>query len=842
MNDRDSRDVQDETVTLSAAVPVCALRNGDLLAQRFAILRFVGRGGMGEVYEASDRELGGTVALKVLRPHLIDSSSSLARFRREVQTARQVTHPNVCRVFDLGFHSAGEESLTFLTMEFLPGVTLSQRLRSSGPMAPSEALPLLRQIASALDALHAKGIVHRDLKPGNIMISAGTSGTVPQAVVTDFGLARTALSANDGPDSGPTQFGQVVGTPGYMAPEQQSGGTVTAASDIYSFGLIVRDMVGNGAKPVPRNWERLWQRCLETDPSKRPASAGAAVAELSGGFLANRSRAWMFAAIASMALVAALLAAFRWMPRASTGPVRHQVAVLAFTVPGHDPEVAVFADGLMEDITGRLSQFEGQNARLLVVPASFVRQQSAKTPEDARAKFSADEVVQGSLQTQGERVRLRLTVIDTHQMRQIGTVIVEDVRSNALGLEDAAVGKLAAALNLRILPGQSNESVANVAPGAYDFYLQARGYLQRGDKLAGLESAASLFNKVLQVDPKSASAYAGLAEAEHAKYNLTRDSQWMDAAIQSCSRALALNPSLPDAHIILGRIHLDAGKFEEARNDFETALQSDPRDSRGYQGLASAYEGLKRFPEAENTYRKAIALRPEDWNGYRQLGLFYYHRNNLDQAIAQFQQVVALTPDNAMGYTNLGAFQILKRDPEAATKSLTRALELDPNRATTLANLAKLYFDREDYPKAIGLYSRAVKLNAKDFRFHGSLGIAYLRSHGLAQGTATLKEAIRLVDGELRVNPNRAELYSYKALYLSNLGNAEQVPSLLRRAEQLSPGDANIEIRAAETLANIGTPAEAVRLLRKLASAGYPVSELKASLPLRPLLAQLSAQ
>ena len=861
---------ENETETLAPPRGSRALSRNDLLAGRFSILRLLGSGGMGEVYEAADRQLGGTVALKVLRPELAHDARFLERFRREVQTARQVTHRNICRIFDVGFHSANGKELTFLTMEFLDGVTLSQRLRTREGMPVADALPLIRQIADGLDALHQKGIIHRDFKPGNIMLVPGPDGTI-RAVIADFGLAR-AIDVEPDSALAPTLTGQIVGTPDYMAPEQLLGRDLTPAADIYALGLVIYEMVTGrkpfpasaggafaraieraGAAPVPpsryanhlpKSWERTLLQCLEREPHDRPQSAGEVVEGLSGGRISGKRRRprWLTGVLTSLAvLVLAAAGAWRFelVRRVPAPPARQHVAVLSFNVLGKDPELAVFADGLMEGITGRLSQFEAPNQGLTVVPAGLVRQQGAKTPADAKTKLGADEVVQGSLQTQGERVRLLLTLVNTGEASQTRSLIVEDKRANALSLEDAAVEKLAAALNLRAAPETGKEALAAVAPGAYEYYLQARGYLQRRDRLPGIESAILLFQRGLEIDSQSAGAYAGLGEAYKVKFDLTRDSSWLDKALTSCKRALELNPSLPGAYIVLGRIHLENGRYDEAQKDFEKALTFDSRDSQGYQGLAQAYEGLKRYDQAEATYRKAIALRPEDWNGYRQFGLYYYRRRDFDRAIEQYRQVVALTPDNAQGYTNLGAFQILKGATLDAQKSLARALQLDPDRVSTIANLAKLYFDQGLYPKAIELYQRAAKLNAGDFRMPGSLGIAYKRSGDDAHARAPLESAIRLVDGELRVNPKRAELYSYQGLYLAALGRSGEANAASQRALELAPDDTDILVRTAETQASMGNNEHALALLRKLGVKGYPLTKLKNSAPLRPLLTKV---
>ena len=295
--DRLFADLQEtETVHLAVDRSRRSLHPGDLLQNRFRIRRFVGQGGMGEVYEAEDQELGGRVALKAIRPHHAGDPEFLGRFRREVQLARQVTHPNVCRVFDVGYHRDGDTERAFLTMEFLDGETLSEHLRRRGPLPLDAALPLIRQLTDGLAALHEKGIVHRDFKPGNVMVVASVSGQSSRAVISDFGLARVLVDSSASADF--SRSGHVIGTPDYMAPEQLLGRAVTPSSDIYSLGLVIYEMV-TGRKPFPGGqplenavqrmvekptppsehssrvnaaWNDTILRCLEREPKDRPAS------------------------------------------------------------------------------------------------------------------------------------------------------------------------------------------------------------------------------------------------------------------------------------------------------------------------------------------------------------------------------------------------------------------------------------------------------------------------------------------------------------------------------------------------------------------------------------------
>ncbi len=291
-----------------ARQPATVFSSDDVLAGRYRIVRFLAKGGMGEVYEAEDLELRQRVALKTISAHVADEVAT-DRFKREIALARAVTHPNVCRIFDLGQHLLEDPArpgakVTFLTMELLTGETLSARLKRRSRLQPAEAFPILRQMAAALDAAHQARIVHRDFKSENVLLVPAEEGL--RAVVTDFGVARGAGTA-DQFASQVTGAG-IVGTPAYMAPEQVEGGPVTAAADIYALGVVLYEMV-TGRLPfesenplttavkrlrepptpphvhvpdLPPAWERTILRCLERRPERRFANPGEVATALAG--------------------------------------------------------------------------------------------------------------------------------------------------------------------------------------------------------------------------------------------------------------------------------------------------------------------------------------------------------------------------------------------------------------------------------------------------------------------------------------------------------------------------------------------------------------------------------
>jgi len=282
---------------------------GHLVAARYEIVRFIGVGGASEVYEAFDGGIGVNVALKVLSPIHAQNAVQLERFRREIHSARKVTHRNVCRIFDLGVEKVRNTKRFFLTMELLNGTSLAEALETGRRYSPTEAAPIVTQIAAGLQAAHDAGVVHRDLKPGNIMLVPSSSeadqpNTAPRTVITDFGLAlsdeKTRLTRSD----------EMVGTPAYMAPEQSDPGEITAAADIYALGLIMYEMLAGrppfDAGPTPMAtvllrkdipprplrdllpevdpaWEVTIHRCLEREPEDRFPRALDVVASLQSG-------------------------------------------------------------------------------------------------------------------------------------------------------------------------------------------------------------------------------------------------------------------------------------------------------------------------------------------------------------------------------------------------------------------------------------------------------------------------------------------------------------------------------------------------------------------------------
>src|SRR3984957_2447389 len=313
-----------------AGTPVTALfQPTQLLAGRFKVIRFVARGGMGEVYEAEDQELNERVAVKTARFKQHEDARDIERFRREIQLARKVTHPNICRTFDVFRHSVSDAAtgadseILIVSMELLEGKSLDKRVRGASRMTTTEAFLIVTQLCAGLQAAHNAGVIHRDFKSSNVMLvaSASIAGLKPglqgdvksqtvRVVITDFGLAH----AEDHHGQTLTHSGDIVGTPAYMSPEQIEGGALTPATDIYSLGVVMYEMLTGelpfsgdtplstaikrlkAPAPSPKlripdldeKWELVIARCLEREPEQRFASAEEVAEALHGGAMPAR--------------------------------------------------------------------------------------------------------------------------------------------------------------------------------------------------------------------------------------------------------------------------------------------------------------------------------------------------------------------------------------------------------------------------------------------------------------------------------------------------------------------------------------------------------------------------
>jgi serine/threonine protein kinase/tetratricopeptide (TPR) repeat protein len=852
---------------LDSALTVSMLPIQRVIADRFRVIRYIAEGGMGTVYEAEDLTLGDHVALKTIRPNIASDPKVIERFKREIWLAKRVTHPNVCRIHDLGVdHLEDGTEFLFLTMQFLNGETLASLVKR-GPISTNEALPLIEDMADALSAAHQAGVIHRDFKSSNVMLV--NSGRRISAIVTDFGLARSVDT------NSPQTHAGIVGTVDYMAPEQIKDEDVTAATDIYSLGIVMYEMV-TGRRPFtgdstvtvalkhlnddpkpPRdlapnldpNWNETILVCLKKLPQQRLQSA----AEVKGLLVQNRVKlGWQFPRSRSkraksakfttlsigFALMLLLLGAIpsirqmveEWLHIVYV-PHGGQLAVLPLTMPGADPQGVALEYGLAETLATRLTQVTGNRA-LQVVPASEIRAKGITSLDQARQEFGVTLGLELSLRRSGEMVRVNYGLIDARTHHELRGDTITAPASDGFAIEDKVAESVVKTLELDLQPQERQLLVAHGTsePAAYDYYLEGRGYLQEFQKPENVESAITLFDHTLEKDPKYALAYSGLGEAYWRKYEVTHEKHWAEQARRSCEASLSLDSTLASAHSCLGFVFEGTGMYEESAKQYQLATAREPTNDGAIRGLATAYQRLGRTNEAERTYLAAIGFRPNYWENYNALGIFYFTQGHYSQAAEMFTRVTELAPDSFRGYSNLGAAYLQVERYDDAIKALKRSLEIRPTH-DAFSNLATADFRLRKYNDAAYNYSQALARDDKDYLVWGNLGDAYYYSEdNRPRAAGAYEKAIYIATRNLEVNPRDASIHGDIAGYYSMLGKREDALQYLKDALSLSAEtDPALLYQAALVYNQLGDTTIALRFLTKAIAAGYSVSNISSA-------------
>jgi serine/threonine protein kinase/tetratricopeptide (TPR) repeat protein len=575
------------------------------LANRFRILRFISKGGMGEVYEAEDLELREKVAIKTILPSTAANPAAIEQFKREIQLARKVTHPNICRIFDLVYDPRPSGPIAFLTMELLNGITLAAYLERVGSLPLDETIVLARQMADGLDAAHRAGIIHQDFKPGNVIIVDGDEVGQRRAVVTDFGLAFNAQARRAGPHGG---------TPAYMAPEQIKGEPISIAADIYALGVVLYELT-TGHWPyhaktleelqkkklsqapippskyvpdMPMRVERVILRCLAKSPEERFAHAGDVVAALEP----SRSR-WKSLAAASLILTAlGSVAGYEWR-RIHLMTAEPTVAVVGFRNDTGDPKYDWLATELSESLTTDLGGSKGIHS----VPSDEIA--SVKTELSVGQSQTLErEDLSSVRQALGANYLLLGRYANVSQGPNLEVnVLLQDARGKTVGdihesgppaeyrklIADAA-SQIRDKLGSARLSDTELGELQNLYPADPE---ASQLYFQALDKLRSFDAttALSLLKKAYDLDPDKVSIHWGLSDAWA---QLKHDPESAQEAQKAAT--LAENGSLPQEYVVLAQARsAEMNKqWDAAVDDYKSLFRLFPQHLNYGLRLASA--------------------------------------------------------------------------------------------------------------------------------------------------------------------------------------------------------------------------------------------------------------
>jgi serine/threonine-protein kinase len=842
---------------------------------RFRIEQLLGEGGMGRVYKALDKELGRTVALKILQPELTKDPSVIMRFKQELLLASRISHRNILRIHDLTDY----EGVKFITMAFIDGKDLNQLLKESRPLPIDRALKMARQMCEALDAAHAEGVVHRDFKPHNVLV-----GNNDQVYVSDFGLATSFETAK----MGMTRTGAFVGTPRYMSPEQVEGKQVDSRTDLYSFGLVFYEMVcGEVPFAGDSTWQVMYQRvkdapknvkqvnpnvpdnvaaiimhCLEREPAERYQSAKEIIADIdahrgpdmsvssmyrmpqqSGGGSAAGSRSvqitlpekpplWLYMAGGVLLLGGLFFAipttrhlvikppaetevvnseAVKGLPPLSQGKY---VAVLPFRVIGGDASnIGYVAEGLGEALSAKLFQLNGVH----VASADDAAKMDPKAtyPQIAK-KLGANMLVTGMVQGSANQLRITVKLENVVENKTVWNEEFPGVPGDLLTIEDKIYGKLADALETSVSVADMGAGTAHPTDNvdAYDSYLRGRNAMRGQLSAKSIQSAIDYFNTALRKDPKFALAYTGLADASLRMYDENKDSFWTDKALNAAKQAQGLNDKLPEVHFSLGSIYAQTGQTAQAIAELKRAQELAPNSDEGYRRLGNTYLAAGQNEQGIRALEKAVELNPYYWVNQNALGNGYLKTGNYEKALKNFQQVTQLEPQNPIGFTNVGIVYVSMGRYQESIAPLETALKLEPQ-PQVISNLGTSYFYLHRYPEAVKQFEKAVELNPSDETMMGNLADGYRAAGEMDKAKATYDKAIALAFKALRVNPRSAATMGNLALYYAKKGDFGQATEFMQRARGLDPSSLDLVSTSAEVHALSNRPEEAIADLKK---------------------------
>ena len=683
---------------------------------------------MGVVYEAEDVRLHRTVALKFLPGELGSSPDEIARFQQEAEAISSLNHPNIATIYDID----EADGRKFLTLEFIAGGTLKAKLRHADP--PGGGLPVADvidygiQLSRALAHAHRQGIVHRDVKTDNVMLT--NDGAVK---LTDFGLAKLKGRVQI------TREGSTMGTAAYVSPEQLRSEEADHRSDIFSLGVVLYEILTGRLPfrgdhesaltysiahedPVPATTYRkdapaplvsVIMRCLEKDPAKRYQDAAAIAADLErlrqtsgeAAPVVRRRRVPVWGIAAALAVVACVAAYILLAPPRAAQPPGKSIAVLPFANLSGKPEDEYFSDGVTEDILTELSKI----ADLNVISRTSVMQYKAttKTIREIGKELNVGVILEGSIQREGDQVRIVAQLIDAGTDRHLWAETYDKEFKQIFAIQSDVAQRIAAALQAKLSSAEKLqiESRPTSSTEAYTAYLKGRHHWNRRTP-EDLHQAVGYFKQAVALDPSYALAYAGLAES----YSLLPEYAWDPApemfrlADEAAGKALALDPSLGEAHAVSGLISMDR----------------------------------LRFPEGEQELRRAVDLSPGNASVHQWYSLVVMFRGRLGEGLVEMQKARELDPLSLVINADVAYNQMFMGQYEAAIDQFNKTLDLDPQFVVALSGLAQGYALKGAGPQAVAAGIRARALAPRDPLVLGVLGYAYARNGEAGSARAVL--------------------------------------------------------------------------------------------------------
>jgi serine/threonine protein kinase/tetratricopeptide (TPR) repeat protein len=679
----------------------------------YEILAPLGAGGMGEVYRARDVRLGREVAVKVLPDHMARDPDSQARFEREARAVAALAHPNILDIHDFG----NEAGIEYLVTELLEGETLRQRLTGT-PLPWRTAVEIGLSVADGLASAHAHAIVHRDLKPENVFLTFDS-----RVKILDFGLARhepQKSAESSATIATPTRTGTVMGTVGYMSPEQARGGHADPRSDIFSLGCILYEMAtgrraffgenpaetlaailrdepkdpGDLVPELPDYLRLVILRCL----AKHPASRFESARDLAFALKVVRPErdrgptppppgprvAPPIVILAALAVLAslAIFGVPAWLHRA--GPI-DSLAVLPFANASKDPNAEYLSDGITESLINSFSQLP----QLRVLPPTTVFAYKGKDPLKAGRELGVRAVLTGRVLQQGDSLVVQAELTEMKRGSQMWGKRFHEKFSDAFVVQEGIAREISQSLRLK-LTGEEEKRLARrytENAEAYDRYLKGRFYWNKrtGESIG---KSIQFFQSAIEKDPNYALAYAGLADSFHliAFYGVGPPKEFMPKAREAATRALQIDEKMAEAHTLLADYrYLFDWDWPGAEREFRRAIELNPNYPTAHQWYANYLSLSGRSTEALREIQSAQKLDPLNLVINTDVGTTYYYAGQNERAMAEQRKTLELDPDFPLAHVYLGFAYLRKNLPEDAVREFEVAGRLSPNEPDPIA-------------------------------------------------------------------------------------------------------------------------------------------------------------
>jgi serine/threonine-protein kinase len=823
----------------------------------FKINKVLGQGGMGAVYRAEDITLQRFVALKLFRSQLLATIGNGQHLLDEARMACKLNHPNIVTIYDI---ARGLDS-NFIVMEWVDGQSLDKLIPSNG-LAVETALEYACQIIDGLTCAHQNGIIHRDIKPQNIMLNKEN-----RIKILDFGIAdllsqpleseaEIKLVGSQVESPAITRINGVAGTPKYMAPEQANGLSVDQRADIFSFGIVLYEML-TGQMPFNRNNKDDSNQVTDpvvnfaANPAARkvantknytpiklirpdlPASLIVMIDKMLAIDVAQRwqtseelaceihqlyneltkrknwwqQRHWLF----KLALVLPMILVLSWSVKETIFPpttdelVERQlleatkIALLTFENISGDPLLQLFNDGLVTTLSSDLAKAgrEQGEGEIWVIPSSEVRRMKEPSVQKISDKFGVDLILTGSIQHMGTTRLLVLNLLNAKDGRQLkSTELSIDADQLFQGQQNVRQHVLKL-LGWHISSELSKEFNAERPQfdGAYKEYVEGKGYLYRYDQANNIANSIDAFQRALKLDPLYENAYEGLAEAYMREFRRTFENAWLDKMATTINELRTINAANTKVDFLLAELKMQTGNYEQAAALYSQSISSDLHNVIAHIGAARAFSKLGNHKQAEVLYKTASEISPNNWRVISATGIHYFRIGEYQKALTQFRKLVTVSPNNDYGFRNMAAVYYALDDIDEAIKFTKQAIQLRPSEQA-YSNLGTMLFYVEKYDEATMAFEKSLEIKETNYIIWGNLADSYKLS-GSSKSSIAFERAKVLALEAVKRNPKDITAKVHLTYYLANLNLDEQAFGYAENIEQELSGLENFILATA---------------------------------------------